>query len=309
MAVYRNPGPNVRLNFLVTKELAGQRLDHAIHEAALGKHDISKRAAKALIDDGAVTVNGRQTKRASLEMREGARVIVQLPDPKPTRDLVDLTDLVIFRDEFVLAINKPAWLATHATRDVERDHALAGVERLLRGEGKTNVRINVPHRLDVETSGVLLFGIDPRANKGLTDAFRDRLAHKTYVALTVMGEVADTWTVENHLAKDTSERRAKSVPVLSGGDHALTDFTVLKRLEDALLIRANPKTGRMHQIRTHLATSGIPILGDTLYGGPKIWRDQPVPRVLLHAQRLELPHPITGRMLRIEAPLPAEFAV
>lgn len=298
----------MKLNFVVKAELIGMRLDHAVHAAAVAAgHDLSKRAAKALVDAGAVNVGGRQTKRASLELKPGVRIIVQLPEIKPTKDLVDLTNHVVFQDAFLLAVNKPAWLATHATRDPERDHALAGVQRVLEAQGVAHPKVSVPHRLDVETSGVLLFGIDPAANKGLTDAFRDRLAKKMYVAVCSLADVPDTWTVDNHLGKDTSERRARSVAVLSGGDHAVTEFRVLARLEDALVIQANPLTGRMHQIRTHLADSGAPILGDAVYGGAAIWRGAKVPRVMLHAQRLELPHPVTHKPLVIEAPLPDEF--
>jgi RluA family pseudouridine synthase len=233
--------------------------------------------------------------------------VVDLPAPAPTQDIVDLSDAVLYRDDYVLAINKPAWLATHATRDAARDHALAGVERILRAEGRKDARVAVHHRLDVETSGVLIFGIHPDANKGLGAAFSERLAQKTYVAVTALGEANDTWTVDNHLGKDSSGRRDRSVVVTSGGDHALTEFTVKQRLDDALVIECKPHTGRMHQIRVHLADSGLPIIGDTLYGGPRHWHGRKADRMLLHAWKLEIPHPVTGKPLCIEAELPAEF--
>ncbi|MEZ4462483.1 MAG: RluA family pseudouridine synthase [bacterium] len=297
----------MRFNFKVDAALAGMRLDHAIHKAATDAgHTLSKRAAKGLVDGGSVTLNGRVTKRASLELRHGVLVALELPAEAPTVDLVDLADRVVYRDAYILAINKPAWLATHATRDAARDHALAGVERILLAEGVKSPRVAVHHRLDVETTGVLLFGIHPDANKGLTDAFRDRLAQKTYIALVANTELPDAWTVENYLGKDTSQRRAKSIEVQSGGDHAVTDFVVLQRA-DVIRIQAMPHTGRMHQIRAHLASSGAPILGDVLYGGSKNLGTTRVPRVMLHAFRLELPHPVTGKPLTIEAPLPDEF--
>lgn len=297
----------MRFNFKVDAQSAGKRLDHAIHEAVTrAGHELSKRAAKLLVDGGLVTVNGRVSRRASLELRPGVMVAFDLAAPAPTSHLIELKDRVIYRDEYLLAVDKPAWLATHATRDLSRDHALAGVERILRGEGIRNPQVAVHHRLDVETTGVLVFGIHSDANKGLTDAFRDRLTQKTYIAIVAAHELPDTWKVENILAKDTRGKKAKSVPVRAGGDPAATTFTMLERGELSL-VEAKPHTGRMHQIRAHLAAVNAPILGDTLYGGMKVWRGARVPRVMLHARRLELPHPITGESLTIEAPVPSEF--
>lgn len=300
----------MKITFKIDKEMVGMRLDHAVHAGVSAKgRDLSKRGAKQLIDAGAVTINGRVSRRASMPVLASIEIVVDLPPPAPTQNMVDLSDAVLYRDDYVLAINKPAWLATHATRDTARDHALAGVERILRAEGHKTVKVAVHHRLDVETSGVLIFGIHPDANKGLGSAFSDRLAQKTYIAVTVPGDVSDTWTVENYLGKDSSGKREKSVAVTSGGDHALTEFTVQQRLDDALVLEARPHTGRMHQIRAHLAASGLPIIGDSLYGGPRSWRNQKAERMLLHAWKLELPHPVTGEPLCIESELPPEFVV
>ncbi len=300
----------MKISFKIDKEMAGMRLDHAVHTGVTAKgRELSKRGAKQLIDAGAVTINGRVSRKASMPVLASIEIVVDLPAPAPTQDLVDLSDAVLYRDEYVLAINKPTWLATHATRDPARDHALAGVERILRAEGLKSVKVAVHHRLDVETSGVLIFGIHPDANKGLGSAFSDRLAQKTYLAVTVPGDVPDTWTVENHLGKDSSGKRDRSVVVTAGGDHALTEFTVRQRLDDGLVIQAKPHTGRMHQIRAHLAGSGVPIIGDSLYGGPRHWRGQKAERMLLHAWKLELPHPVTGEPLCIESELPPAFLV
>jgi RluA family pseudouridine synthase len=195
---------------------------------------------------------------------------------------------VLFRDGVVLAVDKPPGLPTHATADPSRPSLVAHVERHL-GAGGARPYVAVHQRLDRDTSGVVLFATDPRANEGLARAFERRLVEKTYLALT-----ARPTTVPEG-------RRLVSFPL---GKPAETELVVREVLADALLVEARPLTGRRHQVRAHLAHAGMPILGDPMYGraGAR------APRTMLHASRLALPHPLTGAPLVVESPLPPDFA-
>ncbi len=282
------------------------RIDRVVaHGAEEAKVGLSRRASKALVDAGRVKVDGHVIKRSSHTVKIGSSVQVNY-DEAAREDHIDLSERILYEDQWVLAINKPAGLPSQSTRDPERDHALAAVERYLKSKVDGPVKVALQHRLDVDTSGVLIFGIHRDANKGLTDAFRDRKTQKVYLAV-VSAPVPDTFEVENHLAADSRGYKTRMKSVTSGGDHAKTSFRVLARQGTLSLVEARPATGRMHQIRVHLSEFGAPILGDTFYGGASVNDGFRAPRTLLHAWKLELPHPVERRRLSIEAPWPEDF--
>lgn len=210
---------------------------------------------------------------------------------------------ILFEDDAVLVVNKPAGLPTQGTRDPKRPHVHGLTEQ------QTGKKLYLHHRLDKDTSGVLLFGKDPRANKALTDTFRDHRARKEYVALSKLNTgavkpVPAMFTVKVHMAPVRGERGVeRMVVVKSGGWSSETDFRVLWQTPDQVLVHCAPKTGRTHQLRVHLGHQRLPILGDFLYGG----KSALVPRLMLHARCLEIPHPLTGETLRLEAPLAKDF--
>lgn len=210
---------------------------------------------------------------------------------------------IVFEDAFLIALNKPAGYPCHATRDRARDHVTAGLQRFLAKRDGTPPRLSLQHRLDRDTSGVLLFAKDATVNEPLNRAFRERQVQKVYLAVTAPQADAPTasqWTVDNFLARD-KDNPHRMTAVLSGGDAAQTQFTRLAGDGARVLVEARPKTGRTHQIRVHLAQSGLPIWGDVLYGGPA------GERVLLHAWKLQLTHPISGETLVLVAPKPKPF--
>ena len=175
------------------------------------------------------------------------------------------------------------------------------MQRLVDAAGET---VAVHQRLDRDTSGVVLFGLAAEANAGLARAFAGRDAEKTYLALTVRPSALPPreLALDAPLAAGGPARR----PVRVGGDGALpahTRVTVREVLGDALLVEARPRTGRKHQVRAHLAHAGLPVLGDAVYGAAGT-----APRLMLHASRLALAHPVTGRPLVIDCPLPSDFA-
>ena len=199
---------------------------------------------------------------------------------------------------------KPAGMSSHPTGSGRPD-ALSAVTELLGPGAPAPILL---HRLDVDTTGVLLFAFGAAANRELARQFAGREVKKTYLAL-VEGSPPESFRVENHLRARGGER---TVAVAAGGQRAETDFRTLGRGSGYALVEARPHTGRTHQIRAHLAGEGYPLFGDRLYGGPATlaFADCRLAfvRHLLHAFRLIVRHPASGALLMLEAPLPDDFA-
>lgn len=209
--------------------------------------------------------------------------------------------LVLFEDDDLIVVDKPAGLLSQATVDPRRPHVTMWIQQHLK------LSVALHHRLDKDTSGVLVLGKSKRVNAGLTNLFRDHQIQKTYWALAKVkaDDERETFSVTNHVApvRDAKKKMLRMVEVKSGGWKAHTDFRRLRRTELFDWIEARPHTGRTHQIRIHLAGLKRPIWGDFLYGG----KTDQFPRLMLHAQKLEFVHPITSEKLLIEAPPPADF--
>jgi len=276
---------------------------------------------RALVASGGVRVDGAVVRAPGRPLRSGQHVeaLVDVERLRPRALALDrpfeLTpERILFRDAFLLAVDKPPGLPTHATADPSRPSLVGHVERFLAPPGAPREAagrvVGVPtlavhQRLDRDTSGVVLFGLDPRANAGLARAFAERLAEKTYLAITAAPRTLPGKRFR--VSAPIGPARAGRPGVALGGRGARpaeTDVLVREVLKGALLVEARPLTGRKHQVRAHLAEAGLPILGDTTYGSA----DAHVPRLMLHAWRLALPHPVTGEPLRLEAEVPPDFA-
>lgn len=313
----------------------GMRLDVALAELS-GR---SRTEIRKLIVAGAVYVNRKRVRVAS-RLVQGGSVIefwaeegVRLEPLRKKEHFQINDDSVIFEDEALIAINKPSGLPTQPTIDEARDNAFALTKRFLqeranrRGD-KSEVYLGLHHRLDKDTSGVLLFTKDKAINGPIGDLFKQHEMKKEYLAV-VRGKLRQD-RVQNFLGKLPKVRKGPQQfgAVRTGGDFADTAFECLATHENGLqvssVIRAIPKTGRTHQIRVHLSEMGNPILGDSLYGstegivpkGPsnvsQEGKSSPVHRVtrlMLHAHRLSFVHPKTQVELVIEAEIPREFKV
>ncbi|MEJ2700702.1 MAG: RluA family pseudouridine synthase [Desulfuromonadales bacterium] len=278
----------------------GERLDLFIARSLEG---VSRKAVKRALDGGQVFVDGKVVRRAgySLSGNDTITLTLDLPAPESSPPLPD----ILLWDADLLAINKPPGLSSHPTV-AGRANALDLVRSFLRDRGKDDSPILL-HRLDADTSGVLLFALTVAANRDLYRQLAGREVEKTYLCL-VAGSPPDAFGVENHLKSGV---RSRTVAVQSGGQKAVTEFRTLKRGQGFTLVEARPHTGRTHQIRVHLAGKGFPLLGDRLYGGPVAITlgggTLPVRRHLLHAFRLAFRYPGTGECKVIEAPVPEDF--
>ncbi|MFP5518913.1 MAG: RluA family pseudouridine synthase [Bdellovibrionia bacterium] len=202
---------------------------------------------------------------------------------------------ILFEDDDLLAVFKPSGLNSQPTVDKKK----ANVYDLLKKEKE----VYLHHRLDKETSGVMLLGKSKRANKPLGEMFQQHSFVRTYWALAKKKDYPESWCVENYLRQFRHKGQLKQQVRKSGGDYAKTEFKKLEEFDNSLLIQAQPITGRMHQIRIHLACEQTPIWGDNLYGGKCDW----VPRLMLHAYTMEFTHPFSHERLIIRAPLAKDF--
>ncbi len=279
---------------------------------------MSKSKLRRLVVAGAVSINGKQTRNMAQTLAPGTKIAVKFDTEKfafekqPDDIAFELTaERILFEDELVIAVDKPAGFPTEATMVASRDHLHAAVARYLElRDGTEAPYVGLHHRLDRETSGVILFTKDRTANAAVHKMFLEHLAQKTYQALAVRpAKLPKTaFIVENDIGRiSTKSAAGKWGAVTTGGDHAITEFRILETEKRALLVEALPLTGRTHQIRVHLAGEELPLLGDTLYGGPAQSGSLRFPRVMLHARTLAFPHPLDGRIVTVSAPLPTDF--
>lgn len=289
-----------RESLIVATAAAGVRLDHYL---VLTLAPVSRKAVKRALDSGQVFVDGRCAGRAGTILQGGERIELTIDGETPPAVVPQLS--ILWQDESLLAINKPAGLPAHPTVS-GRPNALDLVSEFIARNGGAERPILL-HRLDADTTGLLLFALTREANLSLSRQFSSHQIEKTYLAL-VSGNPPQHFSVNNHLKAGV---RGRTVAVASGGLAAQTDFSTLACREGFALVEARPRTGRTHQIRTHLAGEGYPLLGDTLYGGISslalATESLSLPRHLLHARALVMMHPQREERQVLIAPLPDDF--
>jgi 23S rRNA pseudouridine1911/1915/1917 synthase len=292
--------------FIAQPEAAGKRLDALLAEA---RPEHSRARWQQLIREGHVRVGG-QPRKASHEVRAGEVIEFEIPPPAPVGLVAqDIPLNILFEDTDVIVINKPPDLVVHpAAGHAEGTLVNALLHHCadLAGIGGEQ-RPGIVHRLDMDTSGVLVVAKSEQAMSGLTHQFKSHLVQKEYMAL-VWGRVEPrTGHIETLIGRSTHDRKKMSTnPEV--GRQALTDYEVLEQFDDAAVLRVRIHTGRTHQIRVHLAHIGHPVIGDTVYGRARK-ADLPAPaeRQMLHAHQLAFEHPRTGQPLSFTAPVPEDF--
>jgi len=284
----------------------GKRLDQLIHERL---PQYSRSRIQEWIRSGQVRINGA-AQRASYLIRRDDAIEVEPSEPPPLHATAeDLPLTVLYEDEDVVAIDKPAGMVVHAGAGV---HAGTVVNALLHRFGKLSseggpLRPGIVHRLDRFTSGVLLAAKNDFAHQALAKQFSGREVEKVYLALVHGAVKPESGRIERPIARDPV-RRIRMTARLDRGRTARTEYRVLRRFAHFTLLDVRIGTGRTHQIRVHLSSAGHPVVGDTLYGAPaKIEGRPPLGRYFLHAQRIRFRQPSTGEAITVEAPLPLEL--
>jgi len=320
----------------VSEEAKGQRLDQFLAAQLEG---VSRSRVQLLIDQGDVLVNGLHQK-ASLKLSGAERIdITGEPRPAPLKAIAEEIALdVIYEDADLAVINKPAGMMVHAGSGQNEDARSRGTlvnALLFRFKALSNtggdLRPGIVHRLDKDTSGLIIVAKNDRAHAALAEMFSSRQIKKTYLALVQGAVERPKGTINASVGRDPLRRTRMTAKPIVNARAAVTHYEVVRRLANRFgkftLIKVRIETGRTHQIRVHMATIGHPVVGDTLYGGAGQLTDQVASqaatskaarrkaeperlrlgRNFLHSARLEFPHPRTGELLQLEAPLPAEL--
>ena len=305
---------NSIISFLVSSQDSAKRLD-----VFLSQKDpaLSRSQIKRLIEMGKVRIEGRKAK-AGLKLRENEVVTLTLPEPQKMGVEAEAIPLkVLYEDRHLIVVDKPAGLVVHPGAGnysgtlvnalLHRCPDLAGIGGVLRP--------GIVHRLDKDTSGVLVVAKDDQAHRALSDQFRKHTAKRRYLGI-VFGQLSDEGRVDAPVGRHPTHRKKMSARPRKGRE-ARTHWRVLERFRSFNLAEFRLETGRTHQIRVHLSSLGHPILGDPLYGGRKrLASVEPLPlrqglqrlkRQALHAASLGFLHPITGEALEFSSPLPEDI--
>ena len=300
--------------FIVSPSDAGSRLDRLVASNCPG---LSRTRVQELLAAALILVNGRSAK-GSYRLRGGEHITVEAPERPPLRGQPETIPLeVLYEDEELLAINKPSGMVVHAGAGQTR----ATLVNALLGRGQTlshradALRPGIVHRLDKDTSGIILVAKNDVAHAKLGEAFRQRSIEKTYIAL-VQGVIKESHgRIALAIARDPRRRvrmTARRGALLGKAREARTDWRVLARVDSTTLAEVQLHTGRTHQIRVHFSALGHPVVGDTLYGAAAQLRVGKITlpslgRHFLHAAKLEFSHPRSGAWLELRAPLPPEL--
>jgi 23S rRNA pseudouridine1911/1915/1917 synthase len=292
------------LKFRFEKQ-APERLDKYLVEQL---HEFSRSRIQGLISDGFVEVDGLTAKKAGQTLENGSAVTLRIPPPVPT-DLIpeDIPLNIVFENEDLLVVNKPAGMVVHPAAGHASGtlvNAVLGYDPEIEGIGGEE-RPGVVHRLDKETSGLILLAKNERAHRWLQDQFRLRKVEKTYLALVDGKPPTPAGRVEAHIGRDPSHRKRMAIVPESRGREAISEYRTLESFKEHTLLGFHPLTGRTHQIRLHCAFLGCPIVGDGVYGRKKTTLE--LNRHFLHAYRLTIVLPGEKETRSFEAPLPDEL--
>ncbi len=298
----------------VPESAAGQRIDAGL---ALIEPELSRERIKALILEGAVELDGKVASRPSVKLAAGMRYAIRVPEAQPLDAEAQAIALdIVFEDAHLLVVDKPAGLVVHPAAGHADGtlvnallHHCAGQ---LSGIGGV-ARPGIVHRIDKDTSGLLVVAKTDAAHIGLAAQFAEHSINRRYVAIVQGRPSPANGTVRGNIGRSDHDRKKMALVGEGRGKHAVTHFTSEERLKDATRIECRLETGRTHQVRVHMASIGHALLGDPLYSRPpKALRDllkaADFRRQALHAQRLGFIHPVTGFECDFFSPIPADMA-
>ena len=280
-----------------------KRLDIYISEAY---KMLSRTAIKRLLEEEKIHVNGK-VEKSSYKVKNGDNIEIEIPDAKETKlEAQNIPVPVIYEDKDIIVVNKPKGMVVHPANGNPDGTLVNAILAMCKGSLSGiggEIRPGIVHRLDKDTSGLLIVAKNDEAHIKMSKQIQDRKVEKRYIAL-VRGNVPDDEaTIDMPIARSKVDR--KKMAVDKNGKEAVTHFKVLKRYGNYTLLEIKIDTGRTHQIRVHMSYIGYPVVGDSVYSSGK--NEFGVEGQMLHARYLKFKHPITGRELNLEAPLPEYF--
>lgn len=270
--------------------------------------EFSRARLQGLIDNGFVSINGALAKKSGQSIDSGAQIEVRVPPPAPS-GLVgeDIPLDIIFENDDLIIVNKPAGMVVHPAAGHASGtlvHAVLGYDPDMEGIGGEE-RPGLVHRLDKETSGLIVLAKNERAHRWLQDQFRLRTVEKTYLALVDGKPPTPTGRVEASIGRDPSHRKQMAIVSAGKGRESVSEYKTLEAFRDHTLLEFHPFTGRTHQIRLHCQFLGCPIVGDSIYGKKSL--TVKIKRHFLHAAKLSIILPNEKKPRLFEAPLPEEL--
>ncbi len=285
-------------------EEAGMRLDVFLAENV---ENLTRSRAQKLIGDGDATVNG-ECQKPNYKLRAGDRVCLDMPQPKETEIVAQNIDLdIVYEDAHMLVVNKPQGMVVHPAAG---NYSGTLVNALMHHCGDNlsgingEIRPGILHRIDKDTSGLLLVAKDDRAHLGLSEQIKEHSLTREYICL-VHGRIKeDGGTVDAPIGRDPKDRKKMTITE-KNSRNAVTHYTVLERFDKYTLVKCRLETGRTHQIRVHMSKKGHPIVGDKTYGRKK--EEFALAGQLLHAYKVGYIHPITEEYMEFERPVPKYF--
>lgn len=269
--------------------------------------ELSRSRIAALIQEGALCVNGTVEQKPSFKVVEGQKILLQPPQVRPV-DIVpqDIPLDILYQDSDVVIVNKPCGMVVHpaaGNEDQTLVNALLYHVKDLSGIGG-EMRPGIVHRLDKDTSGLILVAKNDKAHVALSEQFKSRTMEKHYRAVAFGNFRDEHGLIDAPISRHPVDR--KKMAIVKDGKPSQTEWNVISRLKSATYLDVHLLTGRTHQIRVHMQSIGHPLLGDRIYA-PNIKTNVHVPRLMLHAFSLAFDHPTTGVRMTIEAPLSIEF--
>ncbi len=281
-----------------------------------GQTEFSRARVQKLIDDGQVTVNGVSA-RASLKLKDGDKVIVTVPPPEVLAAQPENIPLhIVFEDEHLLVINKPAGMVTHPGAGVSSGTLVNAV--LYHCQGRLSsiggvIRPGIVHRLDKDTSGLIMVAKTDVAHQGLSQQLQNKEAKRVYLALLEGVSAVESGSIDAPIGRHPVKRKEMTI-VKAGerGRSARTHYQIMKFFTKYCLVECQLETGRTHQIRVHMASLNLPVVGDVVYnkkssGSLEARHKLGLVGQALHAARLTLRHPVSGLLLEFQAELPQDF--
>jgi 23S rRNA pseudouridine1911/1915/1917 synthase len=287
-------------DFSFIVDTPGTRLDKFVGERGA---ELSRTHAQKLIADGFITVNGRVGK-SSLKLNTGDRVDITIPPEPPSRLAPEDIPLnIVYEDNDLLVVDKPAGLAVHPAPGHPGHTLVNAVLNYLPGlaENADSLRPGIVHRLDKDTSGLILVAKNRMAQANLSDQFKSRSVNKAYIVLVKGRLTPESGIIEAAIGRDPRNRQRMAV--VTRGREARTAYRVIRYIGSHSLLEIKPETGRTHQIRVHLAAIGFPVVGDITYGV----KSPHLSRQFLHAHRLGFRLPSTGKYVEFESKLPSDL--
>lgn len=286
-------------------EEESERLDKFL---ARSYTELSRSRIQALIEGGLVTVDDKVVTKTGYALERGRQVTMRVPAPEPSNLIPESIPLdVIFENDDLLVINKPAGMVVHPAAGHSSGtvvHAALAHAPEMEGVGGVQ-RPGIVHRLDKDTSGLLLIAKNDKAHQWLQSRFKQRSLKKVYLTLVDGAPPTPSGRIEAPIGRDPAHRKQMAILPPGKGREAFTEYRTLESFEKHTLLEVNLLTGRTHQIRLHMAFLGCPIVGDAVYGHRKV--SLPIRRQFLHAQRLTIQLPGEKGQRTFEAPLPADL--